>query len=152
MAELEYLYHYTAPLRWEQIEKSGYLKLTPSNLKKLVNPHLITLDDGTKAYVDETDDYKPVVWLTSSDTPNNHGLNGPKEKIQIAIKYDKSKHHWWWTWKEKNRADKKMTNSLISNGAKYATWYICEEIIPLEEILWVKNLDTGKIIFGSIEN
>lgn len=111
--EEKLLYHYTAPLRWKQIKKSGYLKLTPSNLKKPVNPKIVTLPDGTKSIVDETDDYKPVVWLTDSEVPSNMGLSGPqgqrdKEKIQIAIEYNKEKHHWWATWSDRNRIDKKM--------------------------------------------
>lgn len=147
MPELEYLYHYTAPLRYEQIKASGYLKLTPSNLKRLVNPHWITMEDGTRNFVDETDEYKPVVWLTNSDTPNNHGLSREKEKIQIVLRYNKEKHHWWWTWKDKNRADKKMTKGLMSKGTRYTTWYVCEEIIPFEDILLVKNLETNEILY-----
>lgn len=147
MAETEYVYHYTSTLRWKEIKKSGYLKLTPSNLKNLKNPQMVKKPDGTTAIIDETDDYKPVVWLTDSPTPENMGLGNPKKmEIQIAIPFDKTKHQWWWTWKDKNRADKKMVKYLISHGEKYTTWYVCEEIIPFEDFVYVKNLKTDTII------
>lgn len=148
MADLNYVYHYTSVLRWNEIKESGYLKLTPSNLKNLKNPKMVKRPDGTTAIVDETDDYKPVVWLTESTVPQDMGLENPqKMRIQIAIPYDKTKHHWWWTWKDRNRADKKITKFLICHGEKYTTWYVCEEIIPFEDFIYVKDLATDTIIY-----
>ena len=141
------LYHYTAVLRWNQIKESGYLKLTPSNLLKPKNPHYIKQEDGTLCYADETDSYKPVVWLTSSESPQNHSIGFMKEAIQIAIPYDEEKHQWWVTWKDKNRMDKSWCKKLISNGQNYSSWYVCEEIIPMEKFAYVKNLLTGEIIY-----
>jgi hypothetical protein len=143
----EYLYHYTAPLRWEQIKEAGFLKLTPSNLKKLVNPKVITLPDGTKSVVDETDSYKPVVWLTNSTSSVNLGLIPEKEKILIVIPFNKEKHHWWVTWKDKNKMDKKQFKNMTSHGERYSSWYVCEEEIPLDEIYMVKNVETDEILY-----
>lgn len=147
MGEMQLLYHYTAPLRWEQIQNSGYLKLTPSNLLKPKNMKKVKMEDGTYNIVDETDSYKPVVWLTNSESPKNHGVGDLKEEIQIAIQYNKEKHHWWVEWKDKNRMDKSWFKRLTRNGERYSSWYVCEEIIPLSEIVYVKNLKTNEIIY-----
>lgn len=151
MSEIQFLYHYTAMLRWEQIQKSGYLKLTPSNLLKPKNVKRVKLEDGTYSYVDETDSFKPVVWLTSDESPQNHAMDKMKEEIQIAILYDKSKHHWWIDWKDKNRMDKNWFKKLTCHGERYGSWYVCEEIIPLSEVIFVKNLKTNEIIYGNEE-
>lgn len=151
MAEVEYLYHYTAMKRWEQILDSGYLKLTPSNLLKPVNPRMVKLPDGSWNCTDETDAIKPVVWLTDSIEAAGHGNDKIKQEIQIVIPYDKEKHHWWVEWKDKNRMNKSWFKKLTSNGERYGTWYVCEEIIPVSAILYVKNLLTGEIIFDNRE-
>ena len=40
-----------------------------------------------------------------------------------------------------------MTKGLMSKGTRYTTWYVCEEIIPFEDILLVKNLETNEILY-----
>jgi len=147
MGEIEFLYHYTSMMHWEQIQKSGYLKLTPSNLLKPQNPKIIVQEDGIRNVVDETDSYKPVVWLTHDELAQNHAMSKWKEEIQIAIRYDKSKHHWWIDWKDKNRMNKNWFKKLTCHGEKYGSWYVCEEIIPLSEVVFVKNLKTNEIIY-----
>lgn len=144
---MEYLYHYTAVLRWEQIKESGFLKLTPSNLLKPKNPKMEKLPDGTYVYADETDDYKPVVWFTNLDSPEGHGLDEIKTEIQIVVKFNKEKHLWWVDWKDKNRMNKSWFKSL-TQGMRYGSWYVCEEIIPIEDFIYVKNLKTGEVLYG----
>lgn len=144
---MEYVYHYTALERWELIEKSGYLKLTQSNLLKPVNPHFEKDENGVISFVDETDSYKPVVWLTHSAEATGHSLGTMKERLQIAIPYNKDKHIWWVEWKDKHRMNKSWFKKLTSHGERYGTWYVCEEIIPLEEVAWVKDLWTNEILY-----
>lgn len=144
---MEYVYHYTAAARWKLIKKSGYLKLTPSNLLKPVAPHWEVDENGVRNFVDETDSYKPVVWLTNSDSPKGHAVGPIKEQLQIAIPYNKDKHSWWVEWKDKNRMNKSWFKKLTSRGERYGTWYVSEEIIPLEEVAWVKDLWSGKILY-----
>lgn len=135
-------------LRWEQIKESGYLKLTPSNLLKPKNPKMVKQEDGTYVCADETDSYKPVVWFTNSPSPEGHGIDDVKTEIQIAIQFNKTKHLWWVDWKDKNRMNKKWFKDLTSHGERYGSWYVCEEIVPLEDVIYVKNLVTGEILYG----
>ena len=146
----EYVYHYTAMVRWLKIQESGYLKLTPSNLLKPVNPHF-EIQDGVRVFADETDSYKPVVWLTNLDDPTQHGLDLLKQQIQIAIPYDKKKHIWWVEWKDKNRMKSSWFKRLTSNNERYGSWYVSEEIIPLADVDWVKDRLTGEIIYKKEE-
>lgn len=145
---MEYLYHYTAPQRWEQIKESGYLKLTPSNLLKPKNPKMVKQADGTYVYADETDSYKPVVWFTNLTTPEGHGLIDVKTEIQIAVELKKEKHIWWVEWKDKNRMNKSWFKSMTKGGMRYGSWYVCEEIVPIEDFIYVKNLKTGEVLYG----
>lgn len=152
MAEIKYLYHYTAGILWGKIKESGYIKLTPSNLLKPKNMHWEVVN-GIRTLADETDDYKPVVWLTTNESPNDNGNleKVGKNEIQIVIPYDEKKHIWWVEWKDKNRMNKSWFKKLTSHGERYGTWYVCEEIIPVEDIACVKNLKTGEIIYGKID-
>lgn len=78
---MEYLYHYTNLETMKEILESGALKLTPSNLKKPTNLHVGTNQFGHQAIISDTDSYKPVVWLTDSDSPERHGLSNPLEQM-----------------------------------------------------------------------
>ena len=85
----KFLYHYTSRMQAEQIIKSGYLKLTPSNLIKPIDARIVKHEDGTFGVVSEiSDPVKPVVWLTDSEDASRMGLecpNNPDFKKQVKI-------------------------------------------------------------------
>lgn len=71
------LFHYTCMYHLPAIFSSGYLKLTDSNL---IAP------DGTWETELRSKAFKPVVWLTDSESPENLGLEGSaKDKYEVKI-------------------------------------------------------------------
>lgn len=149
---MEYLYHYTNLETMKEILKSGALKLTPSNLKKPTDLHIGINQFGHRAMVSETDSYKPVVWLTDSDSPERHGLANPieqmppeldKRRIRFVLE-KKPDYEWWHTWSDRNRMNKSYKKKMII-GMDYGSWYICEHEIPLSDVLYVEDLQTGEI-------
>lgn len=142
------LYHYTSRIQAELIMKKGYLKLTPSNLIKPTDLKFIRNEDGILSWVSEiSDPVKPVVWLTDSKDPSVHGLNKLKEDIRITVPM-KDSYKWWVAWAERNRMNKKWFKS-ITNGMRYGSWYVSEEIIQLEDVLLIEDLKTGNILLDN---
>lgn len=152
---MAYLYHYTSLRKMKAILESGALKLTPSNLKMPTDLHLGTNQFGNPAWVSETDSYKPVVWLTDSVSPEHHGLEIPESfSKQLAPEEDKRRirfvlekkpdYEWWHTWSDRNKMDKTFKKALIT-GMNYSSWYICEHEIPLSDVLYIEDLQTGEI-------
>lgn len=134
-----------------QILESGALKLTPSNLLEPKDMHIGVDQFGHKAMVSETDSYKPVVWLTNSDSPDRNGIDSsvgmPDEYVKKRVRFvlEKKPHYeWWHTWSDKNRMKKSYKKRLILN-MNYASWYISETEIPLSDVLYVEDLVTGEI-------
>ncbi len=142
------VYHYTSMLHIDAILKDGYLKLTPSNLVQPTDLHLVNVN-GIPSWVSQTDSIKPVVWLTSSPIPEGHGLecgsNMRKKEVRITLSM-KDSYEWWEDWSVKNRMNKNWKKKFI-RGFRYGTWYVSEEVIPVEDFLLVENLKTGEILY-----
>lgn len=147
------LYHYTSRYQAEQIIKSGYLKLTPSNLIKPVDMKIVRNADGTRDVVSAiSDPVKPVVWMTDSLDSSGHGLEygnptGFKQRVRITIPMQDS-YKWWVTWAERNRMNKKWFRDFTRNH-RYGTWYISEEPITLADVLLIEDLETGEVLYDN---
>lgn len=115
----------------------------------MMGTDLMEMRDGVPTVVDETDSYKPVVWLTCLEDfgPEELGLSKAKQQVQIAIPYNKEKHLWWVDWKDKNRMKKSWFKRLTGHGERYGSWYICEEPIPMSDFAWAKDMTTGEILY-----
>lgn len=105
------LYHYTSKKQIELIMKTGYLKLTPSNLIKPIDIKLVKEEDGIYTYASAlSDPVKPVVWLTDSKDASCMGIDCPdgarrKKRIRITVPM-KDTYKWWVTWAKRYRMNK----------------------------------------------
>ena len=133
------LYHFTCEYLLRGILKKRCLTTTRSNFSF------------------ESPDAYPVVWLTSSQTPENMGLlfdnNMPddlnKTHIRISIR-KKSYMKLWDEWVDEKGIDKQMKQVLIASASAedtYKTWYVSQSIIPINDILVIENIKTGKIYY-----
>ena len=132
------LYHYTSREHLKEILKSREIKLTASNLLKPVKPAII---NGKLS--DVTDNYKPVVWLTSLlDFSKAIQAGLTIEKTEAAIQIEMSPlqpFYKWADWAERNGIDKEWYQALKNTAPLWETFYITE--YPL------KITDTTRIIF-----
>lgn len=141
------LYHYTSYHHMLEIIDSGKLKLTNSNLLFPANPRV---ENGN--IVSDTDLYKPVVWLTSRETPENIGVyfdDNPlppeydKRRIRITIPYIVLLGiRPWDQWARQNNMDRRWWHAL-TDGMDYRSWYITEKEIPLSAASQVVDLFEG---------
>ena len=135
----EIIYHYTCEFHLASIEKSGYLTLTE---------HSISLSEKPMP---------PVLWLTTSPTPENNGLKFDnsipdffdKTRVRITLR----KHPFmqrWVEWHDRTGRSAEEKEVLIASaGAEesHKDWYISLIPIPLGEILIIENLKTGKVYY-----
>ena len=77
----EYLYHYTTLDFVPKILEDGFLMLAPSNLVKPKRYWKERRDDGNYDIVSDTDDIKPVVWLTQEEL----GASDDRDTIAIGM-------------------------------------------------------------------
>lgn len=149
---MEYLYHYTNIINMRDILASSKLALTPSNLKEPTDLHVGIDAFGRRAYVSDTDKYKPVVWLTDSQSPAGHGLemqNAHSLTLKTRIRFvleKKPDYYVWNAWATRNRMNKSYRRRL-TNGMDYLSWYVCEHEIPLSDVLRVEDVVTGEIYY-----
>ena len=129
------LYHYTSLYHLRQILDTGYIKLTASNLLQPVAPRLVN-----GVFVDETDNYKPVVWLTDTldfGTAKANGLvGGMFDKTEVAIVIENATlkdFKYWVRWAKDNRMDKAWFKALTSDTPNFRSWYITEKPIPVDK-------------------
>lgn len=147
----KYLYHFTSEYHIKKILECGYLKLTPSYLIEPKDAKVVEVEPGCYRVISEmSDNIKPVVWLTDNEMPEGLAIEVPdgaldKKTIQITIPH-KNQYVWWLTWAERNKMNKKWLKRF-TEGLHYGSWYISEEIIPVEEFFMVKNIKTGEIIY-----
>jgi hypothetical protein len=141
----QYLYHYTSSFHLPMILSTGYLKLTESNLKE---PKNTRIEYGI--VVDDTMNYKPVVWLSDCKIPYGLGLDGSAvNKSEIRITIPKKEHYQYWLgWANRNRVNKKWQNVFISSTPNYKSWYVSEKIILLDDFLLIENTITGELIWS----
>ena len=135
------LYHFTSTAHLPLIFKSGYLKLTESNLTAPSN-YFDSLPKPEHLL------YKPVVWLTTSKDGNKLGIEGSVvDKKEVRITLNKKKHYISWKkWSKQNKIKSSWANWLNRSGNS-DEWYISEKIIEInaENILRIENAYTGEI-------
>ena len=136
------LFHYTSKYHLAKILKTGYLKLTESNLLKPVS------------YADalpkpDSQLHKPVVWLTRTETPVGNGLEGCLfNKYEIRLTFHKRENYIpWLVWSRNNRINKSWAK-MLERGNNPNAWYVSEQIVPLNagELVWIENTVTGETI------
>ena len=140
----DFLYHFTSRFHLPFILETGYLTLTTSNFNL------------------EKADLFPVVWLTSSQTPENMGLlfdaNMPEDLNKTHIRFTIFKEPYmvlWDEWSAKKGMDKKMKQYLINSASAketYKTWYVSEHTIPLDDVMYIEDMITGYMLYGHGDN
>lgn len=134
------LYHYTTKEHYKEILETGSLHLTPSNL---IKPKHLHLDAEKGAYVDETDEYRPVVWLTSDNGASATSLgnfqdpHGKKTDVRISIAKARDMHPWY-RWAQENGIDRFWFKSLKRAASGWRSFYVCEREIPVSEFVDVR--------------
>ena len=140
----KYLYHYTDPESFIRILNAGCIKLTDSNLiAPKAGKEIVKVNEyGRLVHTYEGADYKPVVWLTSMDQPNEEllGLSSLKTQVRIAVEYNVLTHVPWSVFADRNGMDKKW-RSDFEYGRAPKTWFISESPIPVS----VEKMETGEI-------
>jgi len=112
------LYHFTCRFNLNEILQDMYLNLTESNFSL------------------ERMGMFPVVWMTTMDTPDNHGLlfdpNMPdyinKTYIRFTIRW-KPHFKQWDKWSDEKGMDKDIKQALIDSASAtetYKSWYVSE--------------------------
>jgi hypothetical protein len=139
------LYHYTSAFHLPLILKSGFLKLTESNLLMPTS-----YEDSLPKEISQL--YKPVVWLTSDYAPSKLGMETDflnKHEIRITVREHKH-YEPWLVWSRNNRI-KKSWAKILENGCNPNSWYISESTIFLnnEELLKIENTITGEILIDT---
>lgn len=141
------LYHYTSYHHLMEIIVTRKLKLTNSNLLFPANPKV---EDGRVIF--GTDQYKPVVWLTSRETPENIGIHF--DDNPLPTEYDKRRIRItipnvvllgirpWDQWAKQNNMDRRWWRALTT-GMDYRSWYIAEHEIPLSAASQIVDLFEG---------
>lgn len=131
------LFHYTNLAHLPEIFASGKLKLTNSNLVRPVNGRI-----ENNSFVSDSDNYRPVVWLTDSISPLGHGIDQPgimeerdKTRIRIEVAVTPELHiRKWMDWADENSMDPEW-RAALTNRKAYKTWYVTEEEIPLSAVV-----------------
>jgi len=136
---LKILYHYTCQYHLPAILKSRYLSLTESNFSF------------------EKAGLYPVVWLTDLPMPDNMGLlfdtnipdNLNKTHIRVTIK-KKPYMKKWDEWSDLKGMDKQQKQFIITSASAedtYKSWYISEQIIPINDVMIIENIVTGEVYY-----
>ena len=139
MKDDDFLYHFTCRFHLTTILAERRISLTTSNFN---------LEDLS---------LYPVVWLTSSPMPDNMGLlfdkNIPDEfnKTHIRIAMFKESYMKQWDEWSKNKGMDKATKQILIDSANaqdtYATWYISEREIPLDDVMFIEDMTTGNLLW-----
>lgn len=146
------LYHFTDSLRLGFIMEDGYLKLTPSSLLKPVSIHVERDERGILSYVDETDSYKPVVWLTSIENAKGGdlGIHNLKCTIRIALE-EKPEYRYYPVWARENKMKTNWFKSF-TRDKRFGSWYVCEKTIPVSDFIEIVDMRTGEVLYRKCEN
>ena len=135
------LFHYTCQYHLNSIFDAGKITTTESNFS-----------------LEESGLY-PVVWLTSSLSPDNMGLNYVDgippdiDKTRIRLTILKSSNMIPWDeWSKKKGMDEQARQVLIETAdaskQSYTTWWVSSRNIPVGRILYVEDLHAGKVIYS----
>lgn len=137
------LYHYTNIENMKAIIASGHITRAPSNLLKLKNPRIV---NGC-CIAPETDGYKPVVWMTDSESPEGLGLDGcyySKKRIRFSIP-KKPYFVKWNKWARQYNMDPQWRKTL-TKGMNWQSWYISELEVSLDDVSEILDLETNTVI------
>ena len=132
MKKEKLLFHYTCLYHLPKILDDGYLKLTESNLR-----------------IPYQEMYKPVVWLTTSNIPEGHGLdNCIADKTEIKFTFSFQKHFKYWNnWSKENKMDKNWYKAMTKD-CDYETWWVSEKLVFLNDCcIKIENIKTGEIYY-----
>lgn len=142
MSKPKILYHYTSLENAKKIITSGYIKKTPSNLIRPRNLQIIG-----DAWADPaTDNYFPVVWMTSSTSPEGHGLEVTiyrdiKKRVRISIPM-KPYYTKWYNWSKQHNMDP-IVRKQLTRGFNWQSWYVSDLEIPLKNVSEILDLETN---------
>lgn len=135
----EVLYHFTCSYALSSIMKSRFLTLTESNFSF------------------EKAGMFPVVWLTDSPEPDNMGLlfdpGMPDDLNKTHIRFTIRKKRFmqrWDEWSDSKGMDKLQKQYLISSASAedtYMSWYVSEQIIPINDVITIENIATGNVLY-----
>lgn len=144
------LYHYTSKAHLLDILASGYIKRSPSDL---VAPTKLEYDVETNSFVGDTDDIRPVVWLTSNPYATQEELGtyqqvAPekrKDTVRIAVTKTADMKSWL-SWHTSNHGDERTAERFKATALDWMNWYVCERDIPVEE--FVEVMVDGEEVVG----
>lgn len=139
------VYHYTCLEHLREILADGYLKPSPSDLKRPVNLRMVKDNQGRDSVISDTDDYRPVVWaydkLDFDNILSATGLDRWKGKVgssvdksEVCIVMDGSGFSHWLTWARKNFISEKWLREMFTDGTDYRHWYIHEGPVYLKDV------------------
>jgi len=135
MKKPQILYHYTSLMHLESIAAARCITRTCSNLRSPGN---------TPAEELAACNFKPVVWMTDSTSPE--GLCVPPSKQRIRLSIPMQRYYTKWDiWARKNRIDPKWRKSLTT-GMNWQSWYISEIAIPLDDVCEIFDTSTNTVI------
>lgn len=140
MSASKVLYHYTSLEHLVEIIVSGRIKTGPSDL---LTPKAYYLVNG-RVICPETDDYKPVVWLTDSESPESMGLDGAhysKKRIRISVP-KKTCFKKWDKWADENNMEPQWKKAF-ARDLNWKSWYITESAISLDDVSEIRDLDSN---------
>lgn len=136
-------YHFTSKRHWQEIQESGVIKTTCSNL---LPPDLETFKIENGVARDKNWGYRQVVWLTNQIKPVSVelGLCGTcesKTAVRITIDTDKVPNiRRWKHFADEAHMDSDWRKKLESFG-KPSAWFVVESEIPLECVSSVDILE-----------
>lgn len=134
------LYHYTSVSNFVQILCTGYIRRTHSSLLSARKEDMKM--DKYHNLTDPTDNYYPVVWLTSSPVANDRLLGNGKglyRKDEVRISFEKAEDMFRWTrWAEEHNTEREIFQYLKKSSPDSKNWYVCEREIRIDEIQQVE--------------
>lgn len=136
-------YHFTSKRHWQEIQESGVIKTTCSNL---LPPDLETYKIVDGKARDKNWGYRQVVWLTNKISPNSMdlGLNYASESktaVRLTIDTDKVPNiRRWKHFADEAHMDRNWRKKMESFG-KSSAWFVVESEIPLECVSSVDILE-----------
>lgn len=119
------LYHFTSGSALREILQSGFLMPSCSNL---LPPRIECLHIVERRVVDNTTDYKPVIWFTSdfNSSLKDLGLDGAEFKQDVFLAFPFSnRFKSWKTFADENKVECSWRKKL-EKGRKPDSWYIHE--------------------------
>jgi hypothetical protein len=129
------LYHYTSQLHLPLILRSGFLKLTESNVA-MERPHA----------------GPDVVWLTRDPSPWQAWMRMPgrllpvdKGRIRFLVDVPHGELQSWSTWADQHGVADAWRRAMVDSGGPSDAWYVTERIVPWQEWLRIEDTNSGQV-------